>query len=109
MLKAIEELAMDALFLERSDYTHDHAVLLGAMRSDELLFQPIAAQQGGLSPTGEDEAILRHQTELAHDLSQGDELADQGMLKGAGGSRSLARSGQMPAQKFADAAIDGEG
>jgi hypothetical protein len=47
MLNAVEALAMDALFIEGSDYTLDHAVLLGAMPRDELLFQPIATNQRG--------------------------------------------------------------
>jgi hypothetical protein len=38
MLNAVEPLARDAPFLERPD----HAVLLRAMRRDELLLQPIA-------------------------------------------------------------------
>lgn len=45
MLDAVEALAMDALLLQRPDHTLDHAILLWAVWGDELLLQPIAADQ----------------------------------------------------------------
>nr|WP_245965225.1 hypothetical protein [Sinirhodobacter hankyongi] len=47
VLDAFEAVPVNALLLERSDDALDHAVLLRAMRGDELLFQAIAADQGG--------------------------------------------------------------
>ena len=45
VLDAVEALAVDALLLQRADHALDHAVLLRAVWRDELLLQPIAADQ----------------------------------------------------------------
>lgn len=52
MLQCLEAIALSALFLERANDTLDHAVLLRAVRRDELLAQPVASHQGGVVPTG---------------------------------------------------------
>jgi hypothetical protein len=109
VLNAIEALAMDALLFQCLDHAFDHAVLLRAVWRDELLLQAVAPGQGGVAAAGEDQAIVGRQEELARDLSQGAEPADQGMLQGAGGSGGLARSRQMPAQKLAGVTVDDEG
>lgn len=57
MLDAVEALAVDALLFQRPDDAFDHAVLLRAVWRDELLLQAVAFDQGGVFPTGEDEAI----------------------------------------------------
>ncbi|MCB6180237.1 recombinase family protein [Rhodobacter sp. Har01] len=46
-MDAVEALAVDALLLERSDHAFDHAVMLRAVRGDELLFQAVAANPNG--------------------------------------------------------------
>jgi hypothetical protein len=81
-------------------------VLLRAMGRYELLLQPIAAHQGGVSPTGEDEAIVGPQQELARDLAQCAKPADQVMLQCAGSGRCLAGSRQMPAKEFASMPVN---
>jgi len=43
MLQCFKPLPMDALLFQRPDHSLDHAVLLRAMRRDELLFKPIAS------------------------------------------------------------------
>ena len=43
VLDALEAMAMNALLLERADHPLDHAVLLRAVRGDELLLEPVAA------------------------------------------------------------------
>lgn len=49
VLYAVEALAVDALFFQCPDHTLDHAVLLRAMRRDELLsYSPIFGQISGL-------------------------------------------------------------
>jgi hypothetical protein len=50
VLEAVEALAMDALLLERPDDALDHAVLLRAVRRDELLLQPVASDQRRIAP-----------------------------------------------------------
>ena len=41
MLKALEAVTVDALLLQRANDPLDHSILLGAVRGDELLLQPI--------------------------------------------------------------------
>ena len=45
VLDALEAVTVGALFFEGADDPLDHAILLRAMRGDELLFQTIAANQ----------------------------------------------------------------
>lgn len=106
MLNAVETLAMDALFFDRSDHAFYHTVLLGAVGRDELLLQAVAADQGGLAVRGEDQSIVGTQQKLLGDLAQGAEPVDQGMLQGTRGCGGFAGPRQMPAQKFACVAID---
>lgn len=87
----------------------DHAVLLRAMRHDELLLQPIATDQGCSAPTGEDQPVVGPQKERARHLAQGPEPGDEGMLQGTGGGGGLAGSRQMSAQQFAGRAVDHQG
>ena len=52
MLKALEAMAVNALLLQRANETFDHSVLLGTVRRDELLLQPIAPDEAGVIATG---------------------------------------------------------
>ena len=54
VLDAVEALAMDALFFQCPDHTLDHAILLRAMRRDELLLQAVASDQRGVAAAGEE-------------------------------------------------------
>lgn len=45
VLDCLEAMPMHAMFLERADHAFDHAVLLRAMRRDELLAQAVAAHE----------------------------------------------------------------
>lgn len=93
VLNALEAMAMNALLLERSDDPLDHAVLLWAVRGDELLLQAIAADQGREVPTGEDQAVVRPQQEFPINLAQGAEPGDQRVLQGSAGRGGLAGAG----------------
>lgn len=77
---AVEALAMDALFFQCPDHTLNHAILLWTMRRDELLLQAVVSDQRGVAAAGEDQAVVGPQQDLARDLSQGANPADQGML-----------------------------
>jgi|OM-RGC.v1.035920642 hypothetical protein len=46
MPQCFKSLPMDALLFQRSDQPLDHPVLLRAIRRNELLFHPIASDQG---------------------------------------------------------------
>ena len=91
VLDAVEALAVNALLFQRPDHAFDHAVLLRAVRRDELLLQAVAANQGGVFPAGKNQAVIAAQQELFVDLAQGAEPVDQGVFEGAGGCRGLAR------------------
>lgn len=90
VLDSVEALAMDALLLERPDDALDHAVLLRAVRRDELLLQPVASDQRRIAPRCEDQAIIGSQQELLRHLPERAEPADQGMLQRAGCRARLA-------------------
>ena len=49
---------MYALIFQGSDEPLDHAVLLGAIRRDELLAQAVASDQGRVASVGEDQAVI---------------------------------------------------
>jgi hypothetical protein len=106
VLDAVEALAMGALFLLRTDDALDHAVLLGAMRRDELLLQSVASNQRSIAPTGEDQAVVGSQQELPRPLAEHAEPVDEGMLESAGSGSGLAGSRQLPAQKLTGVAVN---
>ena len=54
VLDALEAVAMHALLHQRPDEALDHAVLLRAVRSDELLLEPVAADNGREVEAGEE-------------------------------------------------------
>ena len=50
--------AVHAFVFERSDHALDHAVLLRAVRGDELLLQAIAFDQGRVAAAGEHQTVV---------------------------------------------------
>lgn len=58
MLDALEAVAMNALPFQRPDHALDHAVLLRAVRGDELLLQPVAFDQCRVAAAGEHQAVI---------------------------------------------------
>ena len=46
VLQGLESVAVNTLVFEGSDHPLDHPVLLRAIRRNELLFHPIASDQG---------------------------------------------------------------
>lgn len=81
MLQRLEAVPMHALLQERTDRPLDQTVLLGAVRRDELLAQPVASDQRRKAAAGEDQAIVRTQQEWLGHTAQ----------------RAEARSGPAPA------------
>lgn len=76
VVQAVEALAVDALLLQRPDHALDHAVLLGAVRGDELQLQAIAADEGRVLAAGKDQPVVGNdETWLATSLDQCDKLA----------------------------------
>ncbi|WP_435166963.1 hypothetical protein [Falsirhodobacter sp. 1013] len=106
MLDALEAVSVNALLLQRPDDALDHAVLLRAVRGDELLAEAVAANQTRVMAAGEDQAVVRSQQELPVDAAQRAEAVDQGMLQRTGGRGCLAGARQVPAEKFTRMAIN---
>lgn len=65
---AIEALEIDALPFQGPDHTIDQAVLLQAMRRDELLPQGVAFHRGRVFSTLEAQAIARREAALFFSL-----------------------------------------
>src|ERR1700761_6140099 len=80
VLQGLEPMSMHALLLERSDQPFHHAVLLRAVRRDELLAQSVAAYEGCVIATGKDQPVIRSQQEGLGDSSQSAEARDQRLL-----------------------------
>ncbi len=55
VLLGFEAVTMNALLFQRPDDPFDHAVLLRAVRRDELLSKPITAHEARVGPRGKNE------------------------------------------------------
>ena len=82
VLDILEAMPMRALFFERTDDTLNHAVLLRAVRRDELLAQPVASRQRGVAARREDQSVVRSQQERRRHAPQCSETGDQGVFQG---------------------------
>lgn len=106
VLQGLEAVAMHALLLELADDPLDQAVLLRAMRRDELLAQPVAPDQGGEAAAGEHQAVIRAQQEWLGNPAQRAEAGDQRLLQGRLGRLGSTAARQVSAQQFAAVAVD---
>ena len=80
--EALETLAVNALFFERPDQPFHHAVLLWAMRRDELLLQAVASDESGIFARRKNQPVVRPQKKRSFDFSQRTKPGDQGLLQG---------------------------
>ena len=106
VLDAVEAVTMNALLLQRPDYTLHHAVLLRAVRGDELLLQAIAPDQCSEVAGGENQAVVRTQKKLLVHTAQSSKPADQGVFERTGCSGGLAGAGQMPTEQITRMTVD---
>ena len=58
VLRGLEAVSVHALVFERSNHALDHAVLLQAVRGDELLLQAVAFDQGHVASAGEHQSVV---------------------------------------------------
>lgn len=99
MLDALEAVAVNALLLERPDDALDHAVLLGTVRRDELLFQAVASDQRREVAAGEDQTVVGPQQERRFDAAERADLAMSACSRAAPAKPSLlcrSRCGRYP-------------
>ena len=97
VLQCVKPLPMDALLFQGSDHPLHHAVLLRTMRRDELLFKPIASDQGCEASAGKDQPVIGSKQKRSGHFAQGTVSSDQGLLKSSLSGLGLTRSRQMPA------------
>ena len=58
MLQALKAVTVHALLLETADHTFDHAVLLRAVRRNELLLHPVTFHQSRKVAAGEHQSVI---------------------------------------------------
>src|SRR6056297_327219 len=108
MLLGLEAVTMHTLLLQCPDHTLDQAVLLRAVRRDELLLQAIVSDQAGVMAAGEDQAIIGAKQERRLDASQAAVASNQRLFQGRCSRRGLAASRELPAKQFPAVAVDHE-
>jgi len=105
MLKTFKAVPMHTLFLQGADYTLHHAVLLRAVRCDELLLQAIAPDQSRVSPAGEHQTVVRAQQARLPYATQCPIPADQRLLQRRLRGSGLPATRQMLAQQLSGMAV----
>jgi hypothetical protein len=96
VLNAFKAMSVCALFLQCSDDALHHAVLLLAVRCDELLFQTIAAKQSYEMPTGKNQPVVRSEKNLVIHFAKGPKSVDQRVLQSGTRGCCLTCSSKMP-------------
>jgi hypothetical protein len=81
MQQRLEPMPVRALLIQGSNHAFDHAVLLGAVRRDELLAQAVASNQGREASAGKNEAIFGPRQKRLRCLAQRPESSDQRLLE----------------------------
>src|ERR1044072_4810646 len=92
VLLALEAVAMHALLLDRPDHALDQAVLLRAVRRDELLLQAVAAYKARQVAARKHQAVVRAQQEGCTHAAERAVARDQPLLQRRPGRRRSACS-----------------
>jgi len=106
---SIEAVTMHTLLFQSPDNALDHAVLLWAVRGDELLSKPITAHETRVGPRGEDEAVIRPQQERRSNAAECPEPRDQRLLERRHRRRCSTDSRELPAKQLSRVTVDDEG
>lgn len=69
VLDGFKAVTMHALFLDGSDQSFNHPILLWAMRGNELLLQPVALDQSRVAAGREDQPIIGSKQEWRFDFA----------------------------------------
>jgi hypothetical protein len=99
---------MNALLFQRSDDAFDYAVLLRAVRGDELLTKTITTHEARIGSRGKNEPIVRPQQERCRNACERPEPRDQRLLERRHCRRCSAASRELPAKQFSRVAVDDE-
>jgi hypothetical protein len=106
MLQQLEPIPVRTLLLQGSDHALDHAVLLGAVRCDEVLAQAVSSNEGREATTGEHESVVRTQKEQLGHFAERPKSREQRLLERRLRGLRSAAARKMPAQQLAAAALD---
>ena len=106
VLLGLEAMTVYALLLQGPGDALDHAVLLWAMRRDELLPETITAHEARIGPRGEHQPVIGPQQERRRDASERPEPRDQRLLERRHRRRRPAASRELPAEQFARVTVD---
>ena len=106
VLLGFEAMTMNALLFQRPDDPFDHAVLLRAVRGDELLSKPITAHEARVGPRGKNEPVVRPQQERRRNASECPEPRDQRLLERRHCRRCSTASRELPAKQFSRVTVD---
>nr|WP_291054382.1 hypothetical protein [Hyphomonas sp.] len=90
VLEVFETVPVDMLVLQGTDDAPDHAVLLWAVRGDELLAKSIDSDELGEGPAGKNQPVVTPEEERLADSAEGPEPGDKRLLTCAAGGRCLA-------------------
>lgn len=92
VLEAFKAVPVDTLFLQRTDNALDHAILLWAVRGDELLAKSIASDELGVGPAGKNQPVVASKQERLRNPAECSKPGDQRLLECAAGRRCFAGS-----------------
>ena len=94
---AFETVAVDVLLLQRPDHAFDHSIMLGTVRRDELLLQPVAAHQAGVFTGVSTKPLSDFNKKRLFDAALRTKPDDQRLLQGSHGFASPTSTRQIPA------------
>jgi len=97
---------MNALLFQSSDDAFDHAVLLRAVRGDELLPKTVTAYEARVGSRGEDQPVIRPQQQRRRSPSERPEPRDQRLLERRHCSCRSTASRELPAKQFSRVTVD---
>ena len=106
MLERFEAMAVDTLLFDRADHVLDKTILLGAMRRDEFLLQPVAPHERRVAATRKHQSVIGAQEKRRWDAAQRAESCDQRVFEGGRRRRRLPTPRQMSAQQFSRVTVD---
>ena len=105
-LLGFEAVPVGALLLQGAYHPFHHAVLMRAVRADELLAQAVAAHQMRAVPAGEHKAVVRAQQERHGHPGECVLAGDQRVFQGSRGSAGIGAAQELLAEQLAGVTVD---
>ncbi len=109
VLLSFKAMTMHALLFQSTDDPFDHAVLLWAVRRDELLSKTKTTHEARVGPRGKNEPVVRPQQERRRNPPECPEPHDQRLLERRHRRCCLTASRELPPEQFSRVTVDDEG